>query len=302
MVTTPSGAGRVANRMAELVAARVPFVHATVVRAQCPTSAHPGDAALVLGDGTFEGFVGGQCAEGSVRTASLDVLASGEALLLRILPEGEAPFPDAPGARTVVNPCLSGGAVEVFLEPMLPAPLLAVVGSSPIADAVAELAEPLGFAVSRDGDGPAQPVGATAVLISSHGRFEEESIRAALDAGVELIGLVASHARGAAVLDGLGLTDAERARVRTPIGVEIGATTAGEIALSIMAEVVRAVRVEGIAPASAAPAPTAVHAIDPVCGMTVVIGPATPHLTVDGREHWFCGAGCRDRYASDAAG
>ena len=174
------------------------------------------------------------------------MLASGEALLLRILPEGEEAFPDAPGARTVVNPCLSGGAVEVFLEPMLPAPLLAVVGTSPIADAVAELAEPLGFAVSRDGDGPAQPAGATAVLISSHGRFEEESIRAALDAGVGLIGLVASHTRGAAVLDGLGLTDEERARVRTPIGVEIGATTAGEIALSIMAEIVRAVRVEGL--------------------------------------------------------
>ena len=202
MVTTPSGAGRVAARMAELIAARVPFVHATVVRAQCPTSAHPGDAALVLADGTFEGFVGGQCAEGSVRTASLDVLASGEALLLRVLPEGEEAFPDAPGARTVVNPCLSGGALEIFLEPRLPAPLLAVVGTSPIADAVAALAEPLGFAVTRDGDGPATPEGATAVVVSSHGRFEEESIRAALDAGVGLVGLVASHKRGAAVLDG----------------------------------------------------------------------------------------------------
>ena len=230
------------------------------------------------------------------------MLANGEALLLRILPEGEEAFPDAPGARTVVNPCLSGGAVEVFLEPMLPAPLLAVVGTSPIADAVAELAEPLGFAVSRDGDGPAQPAGATAVLISSHGRFEEESIRAALDAGVGLVGLVASHTRGAAVLDALELTDDERARVRTPIGVEIGATTAGEIALSIMAEIVRAVRVEGLTAAGPAPAPTAVQAVDPVCGMTVVVGPDTPHLTVDGRERWFCGTGCRDRFAADAAG
>lgn len=305
MVTSPSGTGRVAARMAELIAARVPFVHATVVRAQCPTSAHPGDAALVLGDGSFEGFVGGQCAEGSVRAASLDVLDSGKPLLLRVLPEGEEAFPDTPGARTVVNPCLSGGALEIFLEPMLPAPLLAVVGTSPIADAVAVLAEPLGFAVSRDGDGPARPEGATAVLVSSHGRFEEESIRAALDAGVGLIGLVASHTRGAAVLDGLGLSDEERARVRTPIGLEIGATTAEEIALSIMAEVVRAVRVEGLAApgATSAPAPTAaVQAIDPVCGMTVVIGPDTPHLTLDGREHWFCGTGCRDRFAADATG
>lgn len=291
--------------MAELIAARLPFVHATVVRAQCPTSAHPGDAALVLGDGSFEGFVGGQCAEGSVRAASLGVLESGEALLLRILPEGEAPFPDTPGARTVVNPCLSGGALEIFLEPLLPAPLLAVVGTSPIAAAVAALAGPLGFAVTRDGEGPASPEGATAVVVSSHGRFEEESIRAALDAGVGLIGLVASHKRGAAVLDGLGLSAAERARVRTPIGVEIGATTAEEIALSIMAEVVRAVRVEGLTSAgstgaaSAAPV-AAIQTVDPVCGMTVVIGPDTPHLTVEGREHWFCCTGCRDSFAKTA--
>jgi xanthine dehydrogenase accessory factor len=258
---------------------------------------------VVLGDGSFEGFVGGQCAEGSVRTASLDVLESGEALLLRILPDDAEPYPDAPGARTVVNPCLSGGAVEIFLEPRLPAPLLAVVGTSPIADAVAALAEPLGFAVSRDGDGPAHPAGATVVLISSHGRFEEESVRAALDAGVGLIGLVASHTRGAAVLDGLDLTAAERARVRTPIGVEIGATTAEEIALSIMAEVVRAVRTEGLRAADASDAPgPAIQAIDPICGMTVVIGPDTPHLTVDGTEHWFCSAGCRDQYAARGAG
>lgn len=304
-MTGPPGAGRVAARMAELIAARVPFVHATVVRAQCPTSAHPGDAAVVLGDGSLEGFVGGQCAEGSVRTASLDVLDSGEPLLLRVLPEGEAPFPDTPGAKTVVNPCLSGGALEIFLEPLLPAPLLVVVGNSPIAEAVVALAEPLGFAVTRDGDGPARPEGATAVVVSSHGRFEEESIRAALDAGVGFIGLVASHTRGAAVLDGLGLSAAERARVRTPIGVEIGATTAEEIALSIMAEVVRAVRMEGLTAAGrtgAAPdAPAAaIQAVDPVCGMTVVIGPDTPRLTVDGREHWFCSTGCRDQFAQTA--
>jgi xanthine dehydrogenase accessory factor len=305
-MTGPSGAGRIASRMAELVAERVPFVHATVVRAQCPTSAHPGDAAIVRADGSFEGFVGGQCAEGSVRAASLDVLDSGEALLLRVLPEGEEAFPDAPGAKTVVNPCLSGGALEIFLEPMLPAPLLVVVGSSPIAEAVAALAEPLGFAVTRDGDGPAQPDGASAVIVSSHGRFEEESIRAALDAGVGLIGLVASHVRGAAVLDALDLSAAERARVRTPIGVEIGATTAEEIALSIMAEVVRAVRMEGLTAAGGAEAASsapaqAVQAVDPICGMTVVIGPDTPNVTVDGEQHWFCCTGCRDRFA-EAAG
>ena len=81
-------------RMGELLSEKVPFVHATVVRAQAPTSARPGDDAIVLGNGTIEGFVGGQCAEESVRTAALEVLAQGEALLLRVLPEGDVSFPD----------------------------------------------------------------------------------------------------------------------------------------------------------------------------------------------------------------
>ena len=135
-------------RMGELLGEKVPFVHATVVRAQAPTSARPGDDAIVLGDGTIEGFVGGQCAEESVRTAALEVLAQGEALLLRVLPEGDVSFPDADGAGVVVNPCLSGGALEIFLEPVLPEQLIYVVGETSIADALAALAECLGFAFS----------------------------------------------------------------------------------------------------------------------------------------------------------
>ena len=115
---------RMNARATELLAERVPFVHATVVRAQSPTSARAGDDAIILSDGTIEGFVGGQCAEESVRVAALDVLGDGEALLLRVLPAGDEGFPERPGAKVVVNPCLSGGALEVFLEPQLPPPLL----------------------------------------------------------------------------------------------------------------------------------------------------------------------------------
>ncbi len=111
---------RAAARANELIEQRRRFVQATVVRAQCPTSVRPGDSAVVLPDGSIEGFVGGQCAEGSVRTAALGVLASGEPLLLRILPEDGESFPESEGAVTVVNPCLSGGAIEVYLEPKLP--------------------------------------------------------------------------------------------------------------------------------------------------------------------------------------
>ena len=289
---------RMAARVAELTASRVPFVHATVVRAQQPTSARPGDDAVILGDGTIEGFVGGHCAEGSVRSAALTALADGQTVLLRVLPEGEEPFPDSPSARVVVNPCLSGGALEIFLEPLLPAPLLVAIGNTPITNALLAMAGPLGFVGEQAS--PGQGVdGATAVVVASHGSGEPESIRSALDAGVPFIGLVASRVRGAAVLDEMTLSDTERARVRTPVGLDIGARTAEEIALSIMAEVVRAVRVDRVTATAAVPVAQPVQVIDPICGMTVVVDADTPHVRDADGDHWFCGTGCRDRYLAD---
>ncbi|MGC5307745.1 XdhC family protein [Micromonospora zamorensis] len=284
----------IAERARELTDTREPFVHAIVVRAQDPTSARPGDAAVIRSDGSIEGFVGGMCAESSVRAAALDTLRDGTALLLRVLPEGASPFPDTPGARVVVNPCHSGGAIEVFLRPMLPAPALRVVGSTPISAAVANLAAFLDFDVVAADD----CTGCTAVVVAGLGKGEQEAIRSALDAGVGFIALVASGRRGAALLDELGLTDAERARVHSPAGVDIGARTPAEIALSIMAEVVRAIRVDGLAPASGAPAARPQQAVDPVCGMTVLVGPETPHARVDGQDFWFCCAGCLASYTA----
>ncbi len=176
----------------------MPFVRATVVRAQEPSSAHAGDSAIILADGSIEGFVGGHCAEGSVRSAALGTLGSGEGLLLRVLPDGEPGFPDTPGASVVVNPCLSGGALEIYLEPLLPPPLAAcrrLARRSP----------------SRSpGSRPASGTSSTAPLraptrpaprrssISSHGGDEEGEIRAALDAGVGFHrGGVQPHARRA---------------------------------------------------------------------------------------------------------
>lgn len=293
---------RVATRISELIDQRRPFVQATVVRAQCPTSARPGDAAVVLGDGSIEGFVGGQCAEGSVRVAALDVLDHGEPVLLRVLPEDSEPFPPSPGAITVVNPCLSGGALEIYLEPKLPAPELVVVGRTPIADALVDLGQHLGFAMTADPDATTDPANATAVLVASHGRDEETTIRRALDAGVGFIGLVASNTRGTAVVESLSLNAEEQAVVHSPVGFHIGAKTAEEIAISILAEVVRAVRLDGLRAPKSDGADVAVspaEAIDPICGMTVVVQRDTPHLNHDGVDYWYCNPGCRTRHQSE---
>jgi xanthine dehydrogenase accessory factor len=288
----------IAERVRTLETQRTPFVHATVVRAQEPTSARPGDAAVILGDGTIEGFVGGVCAESSVRAAALDTLRDGRTLLLRVLPDSSAEFPETPGALVVVNPCLSGGAVEIFLRPVLPAPVIRVVGGTPISEAVVRLAEFLDFEVDRSSDGWGR---ATAVVVAGLGKGEEAAIRAALDAGVGFVALVASRKRGAGVLDEIALSATERARVHTPAGVDIGARTPQEIALSIMGEVVQAIRVDGLTAPSAPAREAPREAIDPVCGMTVFIGPDTPHAVVGGQDYWFCRPGCLEVFIARAA-
>lgn len=277
-------------RAAELEAGGVAFVEATVVRCAAPTSARPGDRAIVLGDGTIDGFVGGSCADATVRLQALRALETGEPMLLRILP-GEADGPsDEPGAVVVANPCLSGGALEVFLEPHLPLPRVAVAGASPVSRALVELSEPLGFRARLDAE--AEP-GDFAAVIASLGHGDEEAVRRGLEAGCDYVGLVASRARGAAVLDALragGMAEADVARVRTPAGVDIGARTHAEIALAILAELV-AVRRQHKEGQSLFR-----EAVDPVCGMTVVVGPDTPTAG----DQAFCCEGCREAWLARA--
>ena len=243
------------RRAQELAAERVPFVTATVVRAQAPTSVRAGAVALVLADGTIEGFVGGVCTEHSVRAYSLRALESGSATLLRILPFSDqaevADHVDDDGTVTVQNPCLSGGAVELFLEPVLPAPAILVVGETPIASAVMRLGTEVGFEmVAVDGDRVDQHSDGIALVVAAHGRDEMHTLRRGLESGLPYVGLVASPKRGTGVLAELrgdGVPDELLARIDVPAGIDIGARTPAEIALSILARII-AVRNGGAAP------------------------------------------------------
>lgn len=312
------------SRRDELVRSRHPFVEATVVRVEQPTSARAGDRALVLPDGSLEGFVGGQCTVSSVKVAALGALQTHESVLLRVLPDGDARYPETSGSSVVVNPCLSGGAVEIFLEPVLPLPVLYVLGESPIARALADAGPVAGFEV-LGADDEVDLSAASAVVIARHGGPEASEVRAALDAGVAYIGLVASRKRGAAVLEEADVTAAELPRVFTPAGLDIGARGPGEIALSILAQVVSVRRADdGAVPEGAAdhvPADVSAEhhehhheplltigggpgeapqiAIDPVCGMQVVVEPGAIHLEIDGDDYYFCRTGCRDAYAEE---
>ena len=216
----------VSRRARELAAEGTAFVIATVVRAKRPTSVKAGEVALVLGDGTIEGFVGGVCAQQSVRVYSLKAIETEEAVLLRIVPDGpigEDPetgreVPVEEGAVTAQNPCLSGGEIEIFLEPVLPAPRVLVVGDTPIAAAVLSLGAELGL----DMIPAAEPAaGDLALVVAAHGRDELHMLRRALEEGVPYIGLVASPKRGAGVLDELradGVSEEHLALIDVPAG------------------------------------------------------------------------------------
>jgi xanthine dehydrogenase accessory factor len=341
------------RRASELAAQRAPFVTATVVRTSRPTSASPGDVALVLGDGTIEGFVGGVCAQHSVRVYALKTIASGEPVLLKILPDSaeagddeheatlteeqimaaqEELTSDEEGAVTVKNTCLSGGAIEVFLEPVVPAPRVLVVGDAPIAGAIHRIGEELNLEiVTVDKNGPDPTADDLAVVVAGHGRDEYDGLRRGLEAGVPYVGLVASHKRGAAVLQDLredGVPDGLLELVDIPAGINIGARDPGEIALSILAKVVsvrREERIDGSKPegelagglavhraggrahekaparakASRAKAPSSeapIIAVDPICGMTVAAVPGTPSVEHDGETLYFCCEGCKAKY------
>jgi xanthine dehydrogenase accessory factor len=335
------------RRASELAAQRAPFVTATVVRTSRPTSASPGDVALVLGDGTIEGFVGGVCAQHSVRVYALKTIASGEPVLLKILPDAEEGSEDEAalteeqimaaqeeltsdeGAVTVKNTCLSGGAIEVFLEPVVPAPRVLVVGDAPIAGAIHRIGEELNLEiVTVDKNGPDPTADDLAVVVAGHGRDEYDGLRRGLEAGVPYVGLVASHKRGAAVLQDLrddGVPDGLLELVDVPAGINVGARDPGEIALSILAKIVSVRREEridapkpeggglavhraggrahekapGRAKARRATAPSSeapVIAVDPICGMTVAAVPGTPSVEHDGETIYFCCEGCKAKY------
>jgi xanthine dehydrogenase accessory factor len=300
-----------------LAAERQPFVVATVVRARRPTSVRPGDGAIVLGDGTIEGFVGGVCAESSVRLHALRALETGEPLLLRLVPgdvDGEgAPAELMEGAVVEHNPCLSGGSLEIFLEPHLPANRVIVVGSSPIARALVQLARAADYDCSLGSAADVGPLeGAAAVVVASHGAGEERVLVSALEAGVPYVALVASAKRGFVVRSELAVASELATQVHTPAGFDIGARTPTEIAISILAEMVAVHHAHPGSPQDApgrsttpeveaiTPPVTGV-AIDPVCGMKVATVPVSPHLVSDGETVWFCGDGCRTSYAREHA-
>jgi xanthine dehydrogenase accessory factor len=325
-------------RAAELEATGRPFVVATVVAVRRPTSARPGASGIVHPDGTIEGWVGGSCAQPVVVREALRALADGQPRLLRLSKEGPAEGRRADGVIELVMTCHSGGTLEIYVEPHLPAPLLWIAGTTPIAGALAALgaaagwqvtvidpiAEPEAFPTARviasaDVRG-LDPGVSPYVVVASQGIWDEEAVGLALTRDAAYVGLVASPTRAGVVREWLReettVGEERIAALRAPAGLDLGAETAEEIALSILAELVQVRRGRADFVASPGPATMAggipetitlqpvvddIVLLDPVCGMTVD-GAHARHLAEhDGVVYAFCSIGCRTRFIREPA-
>ncbi len=298
-----------------------PYVLATVVRRDAPSSAHTGDSAVITRDGTFHGWLGGSCTRPLVVREALRALADGEARLVNLSRDPEAHR--RPGMSTLEMTCHSGGMVEVFIQPVRPAPLLVVFGASPGARALVRIARAMGYRthlVDPEVDGADVPeadhvsstvdAGATSpetfAVVATIGEWDADAVLAALQLEPAYLGVVASRRRFAHVreaLEGRGVPRAALDRIRSPAGLDIGARTPEEVALSIMAEIVEhRRRAAAGGDHGAAPAPTVpAEARDPVCGMSVATAGARHRAELRGATYYFCCAGCRDRFVADPA-
>ena len=236
--------------MARLRSEHQPFVLATVVRTAEATSAKAGAKAVVLQSGEVEGWIGGSCAQGAVRRTALQALQDGQARLISIQPKdaleagGLSPGDAVAGVAFHRSLCPSGGTLDVFIEPMLPAPVLVICGQSPVARALADMAPRIGFAVER----PADPLALTGggddhfVVVATQGRRDFESLEAALKTTMSYVSFVGSRRKMAALRERLmksGIPASRCDGVRAPAGLDIGAIAPEEIALSILAEIVK---------------------------------------------------------------
>lgn len=287
---------------------REPFVLATVVGCERPTSAKPGAQAIIQRDGHITGWIGGNCAQPVVLREALRILnEGGDPYLLRL---GTSPDDHEANRRDVryfPMTCSSGGVLDIYMEPHLPPPHLLLIGNSPVIHTLSQLASVLNFTVTQIDHADLSQLQIneqTYILIATHGQYDEDALEQALPTAAPYVGVVASRRRVEACRTYLresGLAEQHIARLKAPAGLDIGAITPDEIAASILAELVQ-VRRRGTSiitnPPTSIPAKplkqdTTKTALDPVCGMTVEIVNARHHTVYDGRDFYFCCPACK---------
>jgi len=275
-----------------------PFLTATVVWARGPSSGKSGSTAVIEPDGTVHGWIGGACAEPVVIRESREAMSDGNPRLLFLGTEEDiATAQNRPDVTTVPISCTSEGALEVFLEPVLPQPHLVVIGGSPAVKTLITLARALDWRVDLVGEDLDLPevTGSSAIVIATQGHYDEPALESALATEAGYVGLVASGKRAETITGYLrdrGLGDDQVSRVVAPAGIDLGHIAHREIGVSIVAELVKR-RAAGDLQGWPAPSENPHIAIDPVCDMEVEVATARWISEHEGETYYFCAPGCK---------
>jgi xanthine dehydrogenase accessory factor len=308
-------------RAAALIAAREPFALASVVWRRAPSSGHVGSKAIIRPDGSVEGWLGGACAQPSVVREAQESLVDGRPRLVFLGQPDELDRRSADGVITVPMACEGEGALEIFIEPMLPHPQVVVIGRSQAVLALTKLARALDWDVVVVDDGGSATehpfpelvrttldlsvlgIGpGSAIVVATQGHYDDIALEAAFATRAGYIGLVAAGKRAAVLLTLLrsrGFGEEQLSRVVAPAGLDLGHVENAEIAVAVLADLVarRAAGQLNTVPAVSAD----MYAIDPVCGMTVKIDDAKYRVAYDGVDYYFCAAGCLAAFQADHA-
>ncbi len=253
------------------------YAIATVVNRIAPVSSHLGDRAVVYADGRMEGFIGGSCSRDIVRRQALATMRTGEPRLVRIR-RNELESEQQRDVVTIPMGCASEGSVDVYIEPHVPKRQLVLAGFTPVADALTQLAPALDFTVARfvdareledlsptaesnvfaigslDGflDGLDDDSRSRSVAIAaSQGHYDEVALTALLRHELAFVGLLASRKRADAVIEMLhqdGVSSERTGRIRSPVGLPIGARKPAEVAVAILAEIIASISVPAETP------------------------------------------------------
>ena len=295
-------------RAVELVEAGQSFTMATVVWRQAPSSGQHGSRAIVTADGELYGWIGGACAEPVLLREARRVLEEGKSSLVWLGQAADLEGMHVPeGVMTIPISCQSDGALQIFIEPVMAAPHVLIIGRSPMAVTLLDLVRDLGWRgdlVDGDQFHSCQVTSSSAVIIATQGHGDEDVLEAVLGTDPAFVGLVASAKRGHVVrafLADQGVDQAKLDRVEVPIGIDLGHTGHREIAVSILADLVKRRAAGGLKPTIGQPAGTATveTVIDLVCGMTVDAVEANRPFEYQGSTYYFCAPGCRKAFEKD---
>lgn len=302
------------------------FALAIVVRRDPPTSAHLGDMALVTAGGAFHGWLGGSCTQPTVVREAQRALADGIPRLIALSPDPGADHRS--GVTRVPATCSSGGCVDIYIEPVLAPHRLVIFGVSAAAQALARLGKAMGYAVdvadpqadsatfpqadrvftdpeAPELRGPYPHPARLSIVVATMGQWDEQATSLAVALEPAYLAVVASRKRFDQIcetLGGRGVPPEVLARIKNPAGLDIGAETPDEIALSILAEIVRLRRAALKEGSAAGPEfKGAAEELDLVCGMTVAVASAVHRAELGGRTYYFCCKGCRERFLAAPA-